>query len=95
MKTEEEIAEELHQEITAKWPAEDKKDFYSDPWNGGSLAQHHLTLGMQIRNIYKLWDRPWVPELNEQGVDYSPNHPDAVSMRILEEVWKKGCLTNE
>lgn len=48
-----------------------------------------MDLGMWIRNKYNLWTIPWEPELKD-GIDYSPYHPDSVSMTIIKEVWKKG-----
>lgn len=53
-----------------------------------SLYEYHHSLGRSIRNQFKLWDNPWTPELVD-GVDCSLNHPDAVSMSIIEEVWKR------
>lgn len=52
------------------------------------LISYHHTLGSQIRNEYKLWNVKWEPELIE-GIDYSPNHPDSISMNIIIEVWKR------
>lgn len=51
------------------------------------IALHH-SFGRSIRNTYDLWQRDWVPEI-EDGIDVSPNHPDAVSMRIIETVWER------
>lgn len=48
----------------------------------------HHTAGQWIRNKYGLWNRPWVSEI-EDGIDFSPNHPDAVSMRIIELVHER------
>jgi len=52
------------------------------------LAQYHSTLGRSIRNEFKLWKGSWEPEL-EGNVDYSTNHPDQVSQRVIEKVWKE------
>jgi hypothetical protein len=46
------------------------------------LIRLHHSLGRDIRNEYGLWNRKWTPELKD-GVDYSPNHPDAISMTII------------
>lgn len=54
-----------------------------------TLSRYHMDLGMWIRNKYNLWTIPWEPELKD-GIDYSPYHPDSVSMTIIKEVWKKG-----
>lgn len=56
------------------------------------LIQYHSTLGRNIRNKFKLWENDWEPVLKNIGgieCDVSPNHPDAVSMRIIEAVWKR------
>jgi hypothetical protein len=50
------------------------------------MIEFHGTVGRHIRNYYKLWEHPWAPEVVD-GVDVSPNHPDAISMRILKIVW--------
>jgi hypothetical protein len=56
------------------------------------LYGYHHGLGTHIRNHFGLWEHPWEPELRE-GVDYSPNHPDAISMAIIERVHQE--LRNE
>lgn len=56
------------------------------------LISYHTTLGRTIRNHFKLWEIEWEPEYKMHGnVEYddSPNHPDAISMRIIEGVWNK------
>lgn len=53
-----------------------------------ALILYHDNLGRDIRNHFKLWETPWIPELVE-GVDYSEAHPDRISMGIIEEVWRK------
>lgn len=66
------------------------------------MVQFHFRNGMAIRNAYKFWDRenPLVHQwfLDEEsnsnkyirdGVDYHPQHPDAVSMNILYKIWDK------
>lgn len=52
------------------------------------LITYHHNLGRAIRNHFKLWENPWDPQL-ENGIDMSPNHPDAISMRVIEAVWEK------
>lgn len=61
-----------------------KKIFLSTEF--ADLISYHSTFGREIRNKYNLWMRRWIPEL-EDGVDVSPNHPDALSMKIIENVW--------
>ena len=50
------------------------------------LISFHHTLGQDIRNSFGLWNCTWYPEIVD-GVDMSPEHPDAVSMTVIEEVW--------
>ena len=50
------------------------------------LVKYHDTLGRTIRNEFKLWETNWTPEI-KNGVDYSPFHPDQISMSIIEDVW--------
>lgn len=50
------------------------------------LVKYHSSFGRAIRNKYKLWARSWEPVLKD-GYDVSPNHPDALSMKIIENVW--------
>lgn len=52
------------------------------------LIKYHSRLGIVIRNDFKLWEYSWEPEL-VNGADASPNHPDAISMRVIEAVWEK------
>lgn len=47
-------------------------------------AGMHLTLGMHLRNHCGMWETPWTPELID-GVDHSPNHPDAISMKAIRD----------
>jgi hypothetical protein len=47
---------------------------------------HHTDLGRGIRNHFKLWEYMWMPVLQE-GIDCSEEHPDAISMRVVEKVW--------
>lgn len=51
------------------------------------IVYHHST-GLTIRNEFKLWANKWEPELVD-GIDTSPFHPDAISMRVIEAVWTK------
>jgi len=52
------------------------------------LYDYHHSLGRDIRNHFKLWDTNWIPEIVE-GVDFSENHPDAISMEVIKQVWCK------
>ena len=50
------------------------------------LHKYHHTVGREIRNKFGLWQHKWEPNLID-GVDYSEEHPDALSMRALQMVW--------
>jgi hypothetical protein len=52
------------------------------------LHRFHQSIGQDIRNEFRLWEQPWEPDL-VGGVDMSPNHPDALSMKVIEEVWRR------
>lgn len=47
----------------------------------------HHSLGQMIRNKYKLWSVSWEPDLDENMIDYSPDHPDARSAYIVECIY--------
>jgi len=49
------------------------------------IVLHHSS-GRWIRNEYKLWERPWEPVIID-GVDHSENHPDALSMQVMEKLY--------
>jgi hypothetical protein len=68
---------------------EDQEFFKLTPKN--ELHKYHFGLGMKIRNECGLWKEPWIPWKEEiiDGVDYSPDHPDAVSTQIIKTVWDK------
>ena len=55
------------------------------------LITLHHSLGRSIRNNEKLWYYKWTPELNDQCVDHSPYHPDAVSMTVIEKIHDLVC----
>ena len=75
MMTEQEILDDI---INSNNISEEDLEYIrtSDP-----IMLHH-GFGTWIRNHYKLWEVPFEPELRD-GVDYSPNHPDAISQRIV------------
>lgn len=66
---------------------EDERDNFIK-CNEEKLHIYHDSLGRSIRNIFKLWETDWIPEIRN-GVDYSENHPDQISMRIIKEVWRR------
>lgn len=63
------------------------------------LIKLHHTWGQHIRNFYKLWDpnnpltmkdyEPVVAIVGGIECDVSPKHPDAISSKIMSEVWTK------
>lgn len=63
------------------------------------LGLLHHSWGRAIRNDFGLWqpDHPLTKRWHEHpeehdlrnGVDYSLDHPDSVSMEIMKVVWKK------
>lgn len=63
-----------------------KKEFLS--CKEKDLISYHTSLGRSIRNEFKLWENTWTPEIIN-GVDHSENHPDAISMNVIKEVWKR------
>ena len=64
-------------------PKEQQKLFLDEE----NLGKYHFSFGMTIRNKCGLWrdGSDWVPKIKD-GVDVSPDHPDAISMRIIERV---------
>jgi len=50
------------------------------------LIKYHHDLGRNIRNGFDLWSYAWEPDLVD-GVDMSPEHPDAISMEVIRELW--------
>ena len=82
------IVDALHEEARA-WPEETKTKFFLTGYNEENLISYHHGFGRYIRNTYKLWETKWEPELKE-GADYSPYHPDSLSMLAIQELWKRG-----
>lgn len=68
----------------------ENEELYNEFANASSdeLAFYHHTIGRNIRNIFGLWEHKWEPELVD-GIDYSPNHPDAISMEVIKEVHRR------
>lgn len=85
--TREEIVQDLINELLNNTDREDRDLFINT--NPNNLYAFHSTLGKQVRNEYGLWQREWTPVINNNGVDTSPNHPDNLSMSIIEEVWAR------
>ena len=65
----------------------------------GELPKLHHSWGRAIRNEFGLWepDHPLTKHWHEKederdiqdGIDMSVDHPDHVSMLIMEQVWRK------
>ncbi len=80
--TEEQIALEVYHNWYSKWSPEDQEYFRTH-----SIYEFHHGIGRNIRNHFGLWQRePHTPLIDERGVDMSPDHPDAISSRILKRV---------
>lgn len=89
------IIKDLQQQILEDWTEEMVTTFFTAGYAGDvEIAMFHDSLGRWIRNNYNLWSIPWEPKIKD-GVDYSPEHPDCVSMTIVEEVWRRGVPTKE
>lgn len=78
--------EEILEDLPNRMGTDVVEEFKSLPYK--DLISWHHGLGTFIRNRYRLWERKWEPEVRD-GVDYSPNHPDSLSQRIIEEFHKK------
>lgn len=77
--------DEIANRILSGMVDEDKEYIRNIGYN--NLITLHHTLGQYIRNNEKLWVYTWEKELDENMVDYSPYHPDAVSSRIIEKIY--------
>lgn len=87
--TEQEMIDEVYGWLEGE-PDEGRDRFLSS--SKQDLSKYHDTLGRSIRNHLKLWEREWEPVMENQSgidVDASPDHPDQVSMRIIEAVWQR------
>lgn len=85
----EQIVESVRKDIADNWPKEIQNKFFLTGYDDGNLIKYHHSFGTYIRNKYKLWENKWEPKIVNE-VDVSPNHPDAISMRIIKEVWLRG-----
>lgn len=78
-----EIVDQVYEWYKA-WSPEDQATFRTTP-----AIQFHFGLGMGIRNEFRLWEKPWTEEIDERGVDVSPEHPDNLSQRIIKLVQER------
>jgi hypothetical protein len=83
----EDMVNEVENLLKKETLKEIRKEFVNTPKT--KLVMYHGTLGRTIRNEYKLWETHWTPDIRDGGVDYSPDHPDQVSMRVIGEVWER------
>jgi hypothetical protein len=81
--TDEEIAQDFFDNLE-----EEERQYVLDVPNRMFMSMFHDGAGQYIRTNYNLWERPWKPEIVD-GADISPQHPDAISTRVLEIVWDK------
>lgn len=87
----EHIVESVRRDIADNWPKETQDKFFRTGYDDKNLIMYHHGFGTYIRNKYKLWANEWEPHV-VNDVDISPDHPDQVSMRIIEQVWLRGPL---
>lgn len=92
--TEDEIVDDLEQRLAL----DDKRELANRDKN--DLIDLHHGLGTWIRNAFDLWHgnpitEKWRKDPSSRimdpntGADASPDHPDAVSMRIIEKLWDR------
>ena len=86
------MVEEMQKEIR-NWGSDFKSRFFLSEYASDQNTLHdwHHTLGLYIRNRFRLWDYEWKVKIID-GFDDSPEHPDAVSMAVIEELWKQGPI---
>lgn len=51
------------------------------------LGKFHFSVGMNIRNHFKMWENTWEPKIVD-GIDISPEHPDNISMKLIIDTWR-------
>lgn len=73
-------------ELFKQSPERDQEEFITTEFD--NLVIFHRTLGEVIRNYFKLWNYPWKKHIVE-GVDMSEDNPDNLSMKVIEEVWRR------
>lgn len=85
--TNQKFFDKMVEEVT-HWVKESPNEAEFRTCDEDDLIDYHHTLGQTIRNTFHLWDREWTPQICG-GVDISLNHPDAISMAVITEVWEK------
>ena len=74
---------ELLDQIYNNFSDEDKQWFKTE-----EPAAMHSSLGRHLRNHCKMWETKWTPEIIN-NIDHSPNHPDAISMKVIRDYQEK------
>jgi hypothetical protein len=82
--------EEEMTSVVFKWllneSVENQKSFVECDYN--DLIVYHNTLGRNIRNHFNIWKNTWEPKIIN-GFDHAEDHPDQISMRIIQNVWRR------
>ncbi len=83
---------EMQEEIQ-DWGVEFKSQFFLGEYTSNETSLHtwHHSLGRFIRNKFQLYSYPWTAKVID-GFDESNEHPDAISMSVIEELWKQGPI---
>jgi len=84
--------EQMVEEVS-KWFEEAPEDQQREFLKRSAIEYHH-TLGREIRNRFGLWFNKWEPKIID-GVDYSEDHPDNISGRVIESIQDKYRSINE
>lgn len=63
----------------------DKEEFVTTEFE--RLPVFMNSIGMNIINHFKLWAYPWESNI-EDGIDNSPDHPEAIALEVIENVWR-------
>lgn len=67
-------------------PQREKEEFITTEFD--SLVVFMNPIGINIINQFNLWAYPWTKQINEDGVDESPDHPESVALQVIETVWR-------
>jgi hypothetical protein len=68
-----------------KFTSKELEKFINTPKE--KLVKYHDSLGRDIRYEFKLWENEWKPNI-KNGVDHSEDHPEQISLKVIEKVWK-------
>jgi hypothetical protein len=79
--------EELKEQVKADLPKETLDELKN--LKEEDLVQTHFGLGMYIRNKYNIWQSDFTEPVLDDDTEYQFRiHPDDVSGRIIEMIWK-------